>query len=420
MLKDFEGRYLARYWELQKQQWCNYFDESSYDLSKLDNEMYKLVCLYSDKIKVSDRKSQIANLFIRRELVDKNPHVSQLRNRIDCLENYSENIPKEIREDNCKYKLEMARKMKKDVLSLMDMRNSLAIDSKYNSYVDLVLITEEIDKKKLIKLLNDFLDKNLYKAKEIIKKYNITFEDWFSDLDKIGKISDKYNPAILIEKLLEILGFIEVKNKIRIDYRQDGFSGYATELSLNDIRIAVEPIESLDSLRTLFHELGHGVLYSLNGEEGLFRILPASLDESMAVAFEYIAATLLLHGDDKEKIYDLMTLEYTRCAISALFEFDLWEEPNKAEELYEKYYSKLGLKIDDCNIWAYDSFRSIDPVYIHNYVIGATLAQKLIDYLSQIYSNDYEAWGKWLYNNVYFDGRKRKLSDKIRAIGDFI
>lgn len=68
--------------------------------------MYKLVCLYSDKIKVSDRKSQIANLFIRRELVDKNPHVSQLRNRIDCLENYSENIPKEIREDNCKYKLE--------------------------------------------------------------------------------------------------------------------------------------------------------------------------------------------------------------------------------------------------------------------------------------------------------------------------
>ncbi len=68
----------------------------------------------------------------------------------------------------------------------------------------------------------------------------------------------------------------------------------------------------------------------------------------------------------------------------------------------------------------YDSFRSIDPVYIHNYVIGATLAQKLIDYLSQLYSNDYEAWGKWLYNNVYFDGRKRKLSDKIRAIGDFI
>lgn len=71
----------------------------------------------------------------------------------------------------------MARKMKRDVLSLMDMRNSLAIDSKYNSYIDLVLITEEIDKEKLIKLLNDFLDKNLYKAKEIIKKYNITFEN---------------------------------------------------------------------------------------------------------------------------------------------------------------------------------------------------------------------------------------------------
>ena len=193
----------------------------------------------------------------------------------------------------------------------------------------------------------------------------------------------------MIDKLLEILGFTEIKNKIRIDYRQDGFSGYATELSLNDIRIAVEPIESLDSLRTLFHELGHAVLYSLNSEEGLFRILPASLDESMAVVFEYIAPILLLHGDDKEKTYELMTLEYTRCAISALFEFDLWKEPSNAEKLFEEHYSKLGLKIYDPSIWAYDSVRSIDPVYIHNYVIGASIAEKLIEYLNGLYSNDY-------------------------------
>lgn len=62
------------------------------------------------------------------------------------------------------------------------------------------------------------------------------------------------------------------------------------------------------------------------------------------------------------------------------------------------------------------SSRSIDPVYIHNYVIGAILAQKLIDYLSKMYSNDYKAWGKWLYHNIYFDGRRSRFSDKINRI----
>lgn len=420
MLRDFEKQYLANYWELQKQQWNNYFEESCYDLSIIDNEIYKLVCLYLNKIKIFDRKSQVAKLITRRELVDKDPHVSKLRNRIDNLENYNKNIPREIREDNHKYKLEMARRMKKDVLNLMDIRNSLAINNEYSSYVDLVLSTEEIDKEKLLKLLNDYLDKNLYKARGIIKKYSITFENWFEDLDKISNINSNYNPNTLIDKLLGAFGFIEATKKIKIDYRIDGFSGYTAEFSSNDIRIAIEPIESLDNLRTLFHELGHAILYGLNNEEGLFRILPASLDESLAVAFEYIASTLLLNAHDKEKIYELMTLEYTRCTISALFEFDLWEEPNKAEELYQKHYGKLGLEIGDSNIWAYDSFRSINPVYIHNYVIGASIAEKLIAYLSDLYTNDYIAWGKWLYNNIYFDGRRRTLSNKISDIGDFI
>jgi len=219
-------------------------------------------------------------------------------------------------------------------------------------------------------------------------------------LDRISRIKDSYDPNIIIDKLLKKLGFIEVKDNIKIQYIKDGFSGYAAQLSPNDIRIVVEPIESLDSLRTLFHELGHAILYSLNRGEGLFRILPACVDESMAVVFEYIATVLFVKGVDKEKVFELMTLEYIRCAISALFEFDLWKEPDKAEELYVKHYSKLGLKVNDPTIWAFDSFRSLDPVYIHNYVIGASLVEKLIEYLNQMYSNDFSAWGKWLYNNV--------------------
>lgn len=110
--------------------------------------------------------------------------------------------------------------------------------------------------------------------------------------------------------------------------------------------------------------------------------------------------------------------KYVRCAISALFEFDLWEEPGKAEELFVTHYGKLGLPINEPEIWALDSFRSIDPVYIHDYVIGATLAQPLINYLTQLYSIDYSSWGSWLQHNIYQDGWKRSFHEKLGFLID--
>lgn len=55
---------------------------------------------------------------------------------------------------------------------------------------------------------------------------------------------------------------------------------------------------------------------------------------------------------------------------------------------------------------------SIDPLYIHNYVMGASMAEGLIRYLKLSYGNDYESWGKWLYSNIYFDGWKRDIRKK--------
>jgi Zn-dependent M32 family carboxypeptidase len=283
------------------------------------------------------------------------------------------------------------------------------------------LRTEEIDKSNLINSLNVFLENNLPKAKEIIKKYGITWKNWFNDLNKISVTRNIYDPQELIEKLLLALGYEEVKEKIQISFMERWHTGYAAELSPNDIRIVVKPIETLNDLRTLFHELGHAILYSLNKEEGIYKILPPSCDEAMAVVIEYIAPMLLnLDKADKEKIYELMILEYTRCAISSLYEFDLWQNPEIAEELYIKHYSKLGIEINNPSSWAADTFRSIDPVYIHNYVVGDMLAEKVFMYLKGKYSCNYRAWGSWLADNIYKDGRKRSFKEKIKMLGDFI
>ena len=309
--------------------------------------------------------------------------------------------------------------MKTDVLNLINIRNKLAIEAGFPSYPELVLVTEEIDKDKLIDLLNKYIDGNLSKASELIKSYNIRLESWFPDLSKINLTINEWQPIELINCLLELLGFDNLKKKIKINYSEKGFSGVASEISPGDIRIVVKPVHSLSDLKVLFHEIGHAIAYYFNKEKGLYKILPSSFDEAMAVVIEHIASKLLLNNLEQQKIEEIEVLESTRCAISALYEFELWENPDQAEELYIKHYSKLGFKINNPSIWASDTFRSIDPVYIHNYVIGEVLAYQLIKYLLEKYSDDHKKWGNWLVENIYADGRKRSFTEKINKIYNF-
>jgi hypothetical protein len=421
MFKEFEKKYIEKYWEIQSAQWKNYFEKENRNLSKIDAEIYDVVKLLGKDIKPADRESQIAAFIIKKDLVDKNPFVSKIRNRIDNLDNYNDDISETVKADRYQYKLVLSDKMKDDVKELINLRNGLAKQMGYDSYPQLVLITEEIDKNNLVNSLNEFLENNLPKAKEIIKKYNIKWETWFSDLNRIGVTKNQYDPIKLVDKLLKTFGFDKIKEKIKINFMEKGYAGCAAELSPNDIRIVVAPIETLNNLRTLFHELGHAISYSLNKEVGMYKILPPSCDEAMAVVIEYIAPMLLnLNKADREKIYELMILEYTRCAISSLYEFDLWQNPDIAEELYIKHYSKLGIEINNPSIWSSDTFRSIDPVYIHNYVIGAMLAERVFIYLQGQYSCNYRMWGDWLVDNIYSDGRKRSFKEKIKILGDFI
>lgn len=173
MLKEFEKEYMKRYWHIQRAQWHNYFENESYNLSEIDEEIYHIIKTFKNKIQPIDRKSQIASLIINKDLVDRNPVVSDIRNRIDNQDNYSDYIPEEIKSDRYKYKLTLSNNMKNDVEKLMYTRNELSKEMGFGSYPELVLAVEEINKNNLFQSLNNFLENNLPKAKNIIKKYNI-------------------------------------------------------------------------------------------------------------------------------------------------------------------------------------------------------------------------------------------------------
>lgn len=105
MITDFEEEYLKYNSGLKEQQWGNYFEGANYDLSLGDEEIYRLVNRYLDKIETFSRKGKIIEIIIYRELVEKNPVVSKLRNYIDNLDNYSQDLPEEIHGDKERLKI---------------------------------------------------------------------------------------------------------------------------------------------------------------------------------------------------------------------------------------------------------------------------------------------------------------------------
>lgn len=371
MINTFSQKYLSLLKEHKEQQWENYFENGSYDLGLIDKKIYNLALEYKDMMNSDDNESQQAKKIILRDLVDKNKEVSDLRNYIDSLDNYAASLAKNLPKGSYQYKLALAKLMKPDVLELMKKRNKHAQKLKFDSYPDLVLALADTNICKIKGVLQEFLDINLREAQSIIAKYGLNLETWFSDLDKLGITHTQYDSVALTRDFFKMLGYSEIPKELNIHYIIGGFSGFTTEITPDDIRIALGPISSLNHIRTLFHELGHAVNYLSNKKQGLFRILTPDKDEPVAVYYEYMASHKLLNSEDEIKVKELLTLEYTRCAISALFEFELWENPETAEDLFLEHYQKLGLRIIDPAIWAYDSFRSIDPVYIHNYVLGA-------------------------------------------------
>ncbi len=412
LARNFENAYLNLFWKFQRCQWENYTDDAGHDLTVIDEEIFKLVTSYKNIFEFSGHTGEIIQAVLTRDLVDKHPDVSKLRNRLD-LDNqdrcYGHGISQK----------DMIRRMKPDVLALMQTRTRLSRELGFASYVDLVLFSEGLELESLVALLEQHLKNHLKTVNALVKKYHISLTtSWFSGLDKIGHCDPDFDPGGNVTQFLECIGFGDLLNKIPLIVQEQATaSGYVGVMSVpDDIRILIRTVNSLENWLTLFHELGHATAHALNEASGIFQTWTSVYDETMAEVLEPIAAFMLLNECNQQRAKELRLLTSTRCAISGLFELALLENPENAERLYLEHFSKLGMQINDPETWVLDSFRSIDPVYIFNYVIGHQIANRTFIHLRNEYADDFPKWGEWLRNNYYADGRKRSLQEKTKNI----
>ncbi len=400
MKKDqsFEKEYLKLFYEKQNLVFKHY-TTTEQDFKEIDSKIYYHL-----------RTPEIDNYrFLLRQYIDASKECSALIAKIDDLSNYDKFISSEAKKNGYQYKVEVSSEMRSDVIKLMRLKDKNAMYFGWNNYADLILAAEGYRGLGLQGILNDFIEENIEEVRKIILRNNISFSSWFEDLDHLAASDVEFDSNKLISDFLTKFGW-SVDKKINITFDRESIGSFALQVAENEIEVVVKETNSLRELLTLFHELGHALYYSLIKSDGLNQVLSPSLDEVMAVVIEFISVQTVF---DKERdiLNEIMLLEYTRCAISALFELDILDDVNDAEEKFKLHYSKLGFEIENPEVWAYDSFRSLDSVYIHNYTIGYIVANKAYSFLQNKYNNDYKKWGKFLTKEIFSHGSSINVRD---------
>ncbi len=389
-------------------QWDNYALDKDRNLNKIDEEIYNLLKNNYTQNYFQGRKKELFERLYFKLIIENDPEISKLKNKLDNNDNYNKQLDK-VEAD---YQVKIAKRKREDIIKLMKLRNSKAINLGFESYPNLCFYCEEVDKSSVIKIVKKYLEDNIDKANNLIKKYGLNWENWFIKLRSLGNI-DKTEPSYYFDCLLNKLGLKINKDNINFKFKEDGISGMTFNISISDeIRILAKPITSPMTCRVFFHECGHAINYITSQGKGLYNIYTPLHDEAIAIIFENIGIKICMNKREEKIAEDVKFLEAIRCSISFLFEMELWETPNKAEELFKKYQSLLKMKTKKKEMWTLDSFRYIDSIYIQNYVLGEIYANKIINRLKNEHGDNYEQWGEKIYQFFLKDAMKNKFKEK--------
>ncbi|MEN8113485.1 MAG: hypothetical protein ABFS21_03770 [Actinomycetota bacterium] len=398
----FESQYVTRFEERQRLLFELHAEGTAHDLRPLEAAIYDLCCAYADSTN-SDRRSRVLQEVATRGRVDFHPAVTRLRDRLDDPSNYRSS------DDDGWSALGAA--MEGDLIELIEARNRLAVDQGFASYGHLAMWHEGLDIAAVRRFIADRRDDALPAARRTIDQEGMTLKSWFDDLERLGGPGPD-DVADSAEAMTHHLGLSDLAHRLSWIVKDQPIYGIAFGVSVpGDVRILLGRSGSLTAQATAFHELGHALHHAANRGTGIFRTWDVTSDESMAVVVERLA-TRSLHNDERRRIATVETLEAARQATSFLFEAAVDAEPARAREFFVQWYGPLA-PFENPAMWARDSFRSIDPFHIHAYVIGNVVADATLAFLSDRYPGEPTAWGPWLVEHYFAEGRGRSLSDRL-------
>lgn len=306
-----------------------------------------------------------------RPLIETDPAVAALRNKLDDWRSYAAfGTPQDAA---------FVAAIRADVVALMDLRTRAAIQYGFASYVEAIVVSEGLELEAYRGALEGYVSENLPYVHELIARYAIRWDTWFEDLNRVGGAEAiTAEPMHILSILAERCDATDALAHMTVHLNQP--FAFTAICGPEDIRIALPVLRTVHDLQTLCHEFGHALLYYALAQtqtDAYAQLTPLS-DESAAVVMENRARDHLpLNEKTAQAMHDLARLEYTRAALSALFELALWEEGcENAEALYMHWFGLLGIPISAPERWCLDSFRSIDSLYIGNYAFGQMQADR--------------------------------------------
>lgn len=357
MASDYS--YLELYYEKNTCLWNKWILQVERNCDSIERQLHILAKqLNIEKEKNSKNKERIVHY----ALVDYHPDIIAMRNYLSDTENYI--VENKIDTD----------KMTTDFLLMMALRDRHAKKAGYASYASMILSLEGIEIKTLKQRLNDRLNHEIEMAKDLIKKYNLKLDNWYTGLRAI-ECGSGVNHIMLMDRVMNY--FPEAYGNVKIERHTCNKAGYASELKPGEIHINIERVDTLFDMNVFFHEMGHGIAHAYDDSVGLDRIYSNFYEELTGVIMERYLGHMLRESHGK-CLDEIRILQYVRFAIEALYELELWFSDTSPEDLFRAHYQRIIESDEEMSIGLRQALRLSEPLYMYNYILADIAAEKII------------------------------------------
>lgn len=310
---------------------------------------------------------------------------------------------------------ELSELVEQDMLELFKLRNKLAQELGYETYVDLVLHGAGMTKKEVKAILTQLTDETQSHYQDIIaqgaQKLGLqTIQPWdvqFILDQQAGDTAQAFPRDKLQDSVhawAEEMGYDLKALGFEMVFTDIPYNGLCMSIGKNNVKVLGNPKDGYSYYRTSFHEMGHALHGLLKNEQlhyGLRRE-PSVFNEGMAETFGYIThhpAWIKSFGLGDEEVKQILQgavgpqYFYLRQRTAfCLFEFAAYEaldqDLNKLMAKTEQ--AIMGVEYDETLRWAANAWYVNFPVYWQNYVLADVIASQIHHALEDKFGSLYD------------------------------